>query len=178
MLRLLALFEVQLALTVCLVASGEVIALVFARRKGLTRNVSRLVTHGFIAAFSLIYAAGAFWSWRALGKPESLAGASDPTLNWTYLLIGGMIGLVAIYELWQHARGMAQGLTRSVPRLITHLVMVLLIAMLLGISVTRWQSPADEFGPSYRDSPTTETAALPRVSPRAPVPSEISRPTN
>ena len=149
MLRLLVLWEVELALAIFLVATGEYIGLVFARRQGLTRNVSRLVTHGFMAALSLIYAAGALWWWRALRQPEALAGVVDsPAVNWTYLPLGTMIGVVACYELWQHARAMALGLTRSVPRLITHLVMVLLIVMLIGLSVSRWQFYVDEYGAS------------------------------
>ncbi len=146
MLRLLILWEVQLAMALVLVASGEVIALIFARRKGLTRNVSRLVTHGFIAAISLIYAAGAFWTWRAPQPYLTFTSLADgPSVHWIYPLMGTMIGLVAIYELWQHARAMARGLTGSVPRLITHLVMVLLIVMLIGLSVSRSRFQAHEF---------------------------------
>ncbi len=146
MLRLLILWEVQLALALFLVAIGEVIGLVIARRKGLTGNISRLVTRGFIAAVSLIYAVGAFSAWRLPQQALASTSLADgPPVNWIYLSMGATIGLIASYELWQHARAMANGLTRSLPRLITHLVLVLLIVMLTGLSVTRWRFQVYEF---------------------------------
>ena len=145
MLRLLTLWELQLALVVAMVAIGEVVSLVFARRKGLTKNVSRLVTQGVIAAISLIYSARAFWSWRALGEgnPLTIMGAAT-SLDVTALILGVTIGLLAVWELWQHARSMALRVTKSVPRLITHLVMVFLIAILVGITLSLWQPTAVE----------------------------------
>jgi len=144
MFRLLILWELQLALVVAMLAIGEVVGLVFARRKGLTKNVSRMVTQGVIAGISLIYSARAFWSWRALGEGDPLTSmAAATSLDVTALILGVTIGLLAVWELWQHARAMALRVTNSVPRLITHLVMVCLIAILVGITLSLWQPTAD-----------------------------------
>ncbi len=166
MLRLLILWELQLALVVAMVAAGEVIGLVFARSKGLSKNVSRLVTHGFIAVACLIYSARAYWSWSALGDDDSLTSMTAATsLDVTAVILGVAMMLVAVWELWQHARAMALRLTTSVPRLITHLVLVILIAILVGITMSLWQPTAGEHRMgSFYDS-TAETSFVLTISP-------------
>ena len=159
MLRILILWELDLTLIILMVAVGEYVGLMLARRRGLTSNVSRLVTHGFLAAVSVIYAAGTFWTWRMLPHPESLAHST--AVNGAYLVIGVLAGLVAAYELWAHSRAMARKLTLSVPRLITHLVIFTLTVTLFGMATTRRQFYEEELERGYGAIPPSHTTAPP-----------------
>ncbi len=159
MLRMLTIWELDLTLIILMVAVGEYVGLVLARRRGLTRNVSRLATYGFLAVLSLIYVAGTLWTWRMLPRPESLAHST--AVNRAYLIMGVLAALVATYELWQHSLAMARKLTLSVPRLITHLVILTLAVTLIGMAVTRRQFYVEELERGYGAIPPSHSAAPP-----------------
>ncbi|MGB3562197.1 MAG: hypothetical protein WBC09_03975, partial [Thermoanaerobaculia bacterium] len=95
MFELLSKWDIALAAATALLALGEFVALWVARRRGLTRNVSRLVTHGFIGLLMIVYA------WLALGwlqTYQSMGETRDftlsPTINWNYVILGWALALL------------------------------------------------------------------------------------
>ena len=122
MFELLSYWDLVLAAATALLALGEVAALVVARRKGLTRNVSRLVSHSLIGLLMLVYAGvGLAWlqTYRSLGIVTDLS--RTPTMIWTYVILGLAISLLVSFEISEHLRAIKGGLTRNVARLTSRL---------------------------------------------------------
>lgn len=132
MLAVIGWWESALALGVLALALGEFIALLVARREGLTRNVSRLVTHGLLTVLCAAYA------WAAIAWSQSLGGSTQPMSNWSLLLLAGILGL-ALYEMVAHVWAMHAGATASVARLVTHMAMPMIAGLVLMMNLTRWQ---------------------------------------
>ena len=162
MFELLTTWDMALAAATGLLALGEAAALVVARRRGLTQNVSRLVTHGLVGLLMLVYAV---ISWGWLQTYQSLAEARDftlsPTINWNYILLGSALALLLSVEILAHLRAIKDGLTRNVSRLATRLVMLILMLIMLSITLQKWDLFLDEYEASYQSS-------IPKPVPRTP----------
>ncbi|MGB6364225.1 MAG: hypothetical protein WBG64_16285 [Thermoanaerobaculia bacterium] len=155
-------WDIALAAATALLALGEFVALWVARRRGLTRNVSRLVTHGFIGLLMIVYA------WLALGwlqTYQSMGETRDftlsPTINWNYVILGWALALLISFEIVAHLRAIKDGMTRNVSRLATRLVMLILMLIMLSITLQKWDLFLDEYEASYRTS-------IPTAAPRSP----------
>ena len=134
MLAIIGWWEFALACGVLLLAAAEVVGLIAARRAGLTRNVSRLVTHGLLVALSALYAwLAVWWSGSMSGSVEGLVGSRFGIANWGFLVLAGMLGLV-LYELVAQIWAMHIGYTRSIPRLVTHVAMATIVTLMLMMS--------------------------------------------
>ena len=139
MLDIIGWWEAALALGVMALALAELFGLVAARRAGLTTNLSRLVTHGLLAALSAIYARVAVWWSSALeGGVDGLAGSRFGIANWGFLILAALLFLV-LYELVAQIWAMHMGYTSSVPRLVTHVAMATIVALMFMMNLTRWQ---------------------------------------
>jgi hypothetical protein len=162
MFELLSKWDIGLAAATALLAFGEATALWIARRKGLTQNVSRLVTHGGIGLLMIVYA----WlslSWLQTFQLMGETGdfSLSPTINWNYVVLGWALALLISFEIVSHLRAIRQGLTRNVSRLATRLVMLILMLIMLSITVQKWDLFLDEYEASYITS-------LPTATPRQP----------
>jgi hypothetical protein len=101
----------------------------------------------------VIYAVGnLIWlgsapSSQNLGPIENL-----PTVNWTFLVIAVMIGILAAWDLVTHIRFVLTSLPHYKPRLMTALAMVLLMILLVGLNLARWEVYLDETQSTYVES--------------------------
>ena len=150
MLRAFSWWEIGLATAILVLAAAEFWGLSQARRQGLTDNSSRLWSHG---ALSLLCAAfiGLTLLWtRAFAGPA--LPLELPVANWTYLLLAVMIGLVASHEVVALHRARRRGLTRNRSRLVTHLVMLILLAVMVGINLSKWELYLERLTDEYAES--------------------------
>lgn len=150
MIKTLVLLEVGLAAAIFLLAAAQYLGLSQARREGRTQNVSRLLTYGSLMALTVIYAVGnLIW----LGSAQNPQDVQDlPTVNWTFLIIAVMIGILAAWDLITHIRFAITGQPHYKPRLMTALAMVLLMVLLIGLNLSRWQVYLDEIESTYVES--------------------------
>jgi hypothetical protein len=150
MIKTLVLLEVGLAAAIFLLAAAQYLGLSQARREGRTQNVSRLMTYGTLMALTVIYAVGnLIW----LGSAQNPQNIQDlPTVNWTFLIIAVMIGILAAWDLVTHIRFALTGQPHYKPRLMTALAMVLLMVLLVGLNLSRWQVYLDEIESTYVES--------------------------
>ena len=150
MIKTLVLLEVGLAAAIFLLAAAQYLGLSQARREGRTQNVSRLMTYGTLMGLTVVYAIGNLvW----LGSAQSPQDVQDlPTVNWTFLIIAVMIGILAAWDLVTHIRFAITGQPHYKPRLMTALAMVLLMVLLVGLNLSRWQVYLDEIESTYAES--------------------------
>lgn len=141
MIRTISWWELGLVAAVFLMSASELVQLWIARRRGLTRNVSRLVSHGLIMALLAGYGVYTVVWWSRLDVADVLArGARElPTANWTYLVLALAVGIVVSYEMLTVAHALGRGHTRNVSRILSHLVMLILLLVLASISLTKWE---------------------------------------
>lgn len=153
MLRTLTVWELWLLGAFVLVVAEELVALLLAKRKGLTTNRSRVVTFSTLLVLAVVYGVMAL-PWLRVGEGGSgLAGLGDlPTANWGYLLLGVMIALVLAYEVSALVHARMLGLTRTVSRLAALLIAVLLLIVLIGISEAKWNLYLDRLEAVYSES--------------------------
>ncbi len=139
MIAIIGWWEFALALGVLALAVAELVGLMTARRAGLTKNVSRLVTHGLMILLSAVYAWLAVW-WTTILESATvgLTGSRFGIANWGFLVLAVLLGLV-IYELVAQIWAMHIGYTRSIPRLVTHVAMATIVTLMLMMNLTRWQ---------------------------------------
>ena len=153
MIRTLATWELLLLAAFVLVLGEELVALLVARRKGLTRNVSRVVTFSLLLVLAVIYALLEL-SW--LRFDESASGMEAlrrlPTANWGYLVLGVMIALVLAYEVSALVQARIAGLTSTISRLLALLIAIVLLLVLLGISQVKWNLYLERLDAIYSES--------------------------
>ncbi len=153
MLRTLTIWELWLLGAFVLVVGEELVALLLAKRKGLTANRSRVVTFSVLLVLAGVYAALAIPWLQVEESKTGLAGLSGlPTVNWGYLLLGVMIALVLAYEVSALVHARMLGLTRTVSRLAALLIAVLLLIVLIGISEAKWNIYLDRLEAVYSES--------------------------
>jgi hypothetical protein len=105
MIKTLVLLEVGLAAAIFLLAAAQYLGLSQARREGRTQNVSRLMTYGTLMALTVIYAVGnLIWLGSAQNTQDVGQIENLPTVNWTFLIIAVMIGILAAWDLVTHIR--------------------------------------------------------------------------
>lgn len=162
MIRTFTWWEVGVATAIILLAAQQFLGLLIARRKGLTGNVSRLVTYGVLAGLGLLYAVLSVRFASTLEAADAMAGfRSLPTANWTYLVAAVMIGLVAAYEASSHVGAMRAGLTRNVSRLVSLAGIIVLLLVLIGISAAKWDLYLERLESTYREAVGGPTASGP-----------------
>ena len=153
MIHTLATWELWLLGAFVLVVGEELVALLVARRRGLTRNVSRVVTFSLLLLLAAVYA---LLEVRWLRFDEGADGLEAlrrlPTANWGYLLLGVMIALVLAYEVSALVQARIAGLTSTVSRLAALLIAVVLLLVLLGISQAKWDLYLDGLEAAYSES--------------------------
>ena len=144
--------EVLLAAAVFLLALLELRGVVRARLDGRSRNLSRVISHAAMLVLLVAYVAFA-WSYLPLETTESaIVTFNTPTFNWTYLLLGVMLTFLAAWESLSLFRARRAGLTHNVSRLVTHGVMVLVLLVMMGLSVRKWDRYLDRLEASYEES--------------------------
>ncbi len=153
MIRTLTTWELWLLGAFVLVVGGELVALLVARQRGLTRNVSRVVTFSLLLALAVVYALLEI-SWLRFdeGREGLDALRRLPTANWGYLVLGVMIALVLAYEVSALVQARIAGLTSTVSRLAALLIAVVLLLVLLGISQAKWNLYLEGLENAYSES--------------------------
>ncbi len=136
------LVETFLAVAVFLLAWYELAALIRSRREGLTRNRSRAMTLSLIMALTVAYAIGA-WLGRPIEGTGPIRSLETPTVPWTFLVIGGMMALVAAFEAAALVRARMRGLTTNVSRLVSYSVMFIILLAMLSVAMGKWESYLD-----------------------------------
>lgn len=158
MIKTLVLLEVGLAAAIFLLAAAQYLGLSQARREGRTQNVSRLVTYGALMALTVIYAVGNLIWLASAPDLQDLGSIEDlPTVNWTFLIIAVMIGILAAWDLVTHIRFVLTNQPHYKPRLMTAIAMVLLMVLLVGLNLSRWEVYLDEVQATYAESIPDET---------------------
>lgn len=142
MLNSYTMIEILLAVAVFVLAGHEFFALRRARREGKTENVSRLVTSGLVMLTVALYAVV---SWRTL--PLEGEGAftelDTPLVPWSFLLLGGLMAVIAVYEAVALVRARSLGLTTNVSRLASYGAMLLIVLAMLGLADRKWDNYLD-----------------------------------
>ena len=152
-IRTFTTWELWLLGAFALVVGRELISLLLARRKGLTQNVSRVVTFSVLLVLAAIYVVIEL---RWLRFDEDAAGMDAlrrlPTANWGYLVLGVMIALVLAYEASALVQARSAGLTREVYRLVALFSAGVLLLVLLGISQAKWGLYLGQLEATYSES--------------------------
>lgn len=142
MLNSYTMIEILLAVAVFVLAGHEFFALRRARREGKTENVSRLVSSGLVMLTVALYAVV---SWRTL--PLEGEGAftelDTPLVPWSFLLLGGLMAVIAVYEAVALVRARSLGLTTNVSRLASYGAMLLIVLAMLGLADRKWDNYLD-----------------------------------
>jgi len=153
MLRTLTHVEILVGLSFILLAAGEVLTLVRARRRGWTQNRSRLFTHGAMIAIVLaILGYGHYWlNLVSSGDFYGVVG-EKPVLNWPIAMLGVAAFLLALFEVLAVYEARRSGRTDNLSRLFSHVVMLLLLLALAAISLQKWEIYLDGFQAVYERS--------------------------
>ncbi len=153
MIRTLAVWALWLLGAFVLVVGQELIGLLVARRRGLTRNVSRVVTFSLLVVLAVVYAALEVSWLRFDDSGDGLEALRRlPTANWGYLVLGVMIAVVLAYEVSALVHARTAGLTSTVSRLVMLLIAVVLLLVLLGISQAKWDLYLQGLEAAYSES--------------------------
>lgn len=152
MLGSYTILEILLAVAVFLLALTELRGVVRARREGRSKNLSRVVSH---AAMLVLLVAYVVFAWSYL--PLETSGAdiesfNTPTFNWTYLIPGIIVAFLAAWESLTLYRARRAGLTENMSRLVTHSVMVLVLVVMMGLSVRKWDLYLERMEATYAES--------------------------
>ena len=152
MLQSYTLLEILLGVAVFILAGSELMGVVRARREGRSQNVSRVITHGLMLALMVPYLLFAYRYLPLETSDAAIETFGTPTFNWTYLLIGLMLATLAAWESVSMLRARRQGLTTNVSRLVTHSVMLIVLVVMMGLSVRKWDHYLDRLEATYADS--------------------------
>lgn len=145
----LTFIEVLLALAVLLLAANEVRGLLLARRRGLTRNVSRVVTHSAMVVLMSCYTILAY-SYRDLDASRvPIESFGTPTFNWTYVLSAFAATLLLAFETGAMVEARLHKRTRNVVRSVTRPVMLFILLALMSLSLVKWDHYMERLEASY-----------------------------
>jgi hypothetical protein len=146
------LLEILLATAVFLLAANELRGVIRARREGRSQNLSRVVSHAAMLVLLIAYVAFA-WSYLPLEASDSaIADFNTPTFNWTYLIPGVIVAILAAWESLSIYRARRAGLTENTSRLVTHSVMVLVLVVMMGLSIRKWDRYLERMEATYAES--------------------------
>lgn len=134
--------EFLLAAAVFVLSCHEFTALRRARAEGKTENVSRLVANGLIMASVVLYGVVAWWTLPLEGEGP-LRQLDTPLVPWSFLILGGVMTVIAVYEGVALVRARQQGLTRNVSRLVSYSAMFLIVLAMLGLAERKWENYVD-----------------------------------
>ena len=151
MLGSYTILEILLAVAVFLLALTELQGVIRARREGRSKNLSRVLTHAAMLVLLLVYVAIA-WSYLPLEAGKNETQFNTPTFNWTYLIPGIIVTILAAWESLNIYRARRAGLTENVSRLVTHGVMVLVLVVMMGLSVRKWDLYLQRMEATYAES--------------------------
>ncbi len=153
MLQKFSWWEIGLAVAVLLIATTELAGVVMARRQGKTENLSRLFSHVLLIVLVAAYVfLTVLWAGPMEGPLTPSLRRAAPTANWTYLLLAWIIGLILTNEVVSHMRARRQGLTRNLSRLVNHWVMLILLLVLIGINLAKWEAYMKRLEEGYSKS--------------------------
>jgi hypothetical protein len=146
------ILEILLATAVFLLAATELRGVIKARREGRSRNLSRVLSHAAMLLLLVAYVAFA-WSYLPLeASAGEIADFNTPTFNWTYLIPGVILTILAAWESLSVYRARRAGLTENTSRLVTHCVMVLVLVVMMGLSVRKWDRYLARMEATYAES--------------------------
>ena len=152
MIQTLTGWELLLLGAFVLIMGEELVTLLVARRKGVTRNVSRVATYSSLIVLAAIYT---LHELQWLRFDEAAGGMQPlrhlPTANWGFLVLGVMCAVVAGYGSTL-IRARIAGLTRTVSRLVALAIAVVLLLVLLGISQVKWNLYLERLEAVYSES--------------------------
>ena len=161
MLGSYTILEILLAVAVFLLALTELGGILRARREGRSKNLSRVLSHAAMLVLLLAYVAFA-WSFLPLEAGRREVQFNTPTFNWTYLIPGIIVAILAAWESLNLYRARRAGLTENTSRLVTHGVMVLVLLVMMGLSVRKWDRYLERMEATYAESiPETSADSVP-----------------
>jgi hypothetical protein len=138
MLGSYTILEILLALAVFVLVAHELNGILKARREGLSKNLSRVVIRSCMLVLLVFYAVVA-WRYLPLEGTGPLLEFGTPTTPWGYLVIGAMLTFLAALEAVSLVRARTKGLTTNVSRLVSHTVSFLVLLVMLGLAVRKWE---------------------------------------
>lgn len=156
MFETLTYVDIGLAVVMVLFALGKAKGHIVARRKGLTRNLSRLMAHLLVGLLMLVYirlSVGWLQTYHTLGRDPDVTGMF--TMIWVYCLLGLAIAVLSTLEISTHFRALRSGQTKNVSRLITCLLMLVVMLIMVGVNSMRWKAFIAELEAPYHDLITT-----------------------
>jgi hypothetical protein len=155
MLSSYTVIETLLSIAVLLLAVYELRSLLAAKREGRTENWSRVVTLGTIIALVTVHVVMS-WVYRSLEGEGPIEAFGTPTTPWAYLLLGGLMALIAAFETLSMFRARVMGLTSNVSRLVSYTLMVFILLAMLGLAQRKWEHYLDRLD----QTATQETARV------------------
>lgn len=130
--------EVVVLCVILCIAFYEFIGILLARIKGLTKNISRIITHltlSLITLYLLIY----LYKWYLyFQKIDIYKWEKVEFVNWQLLIVIIVIGFLIVYEFVGIYYARKFKLTKNISRLVTHLIMLILFIVLLYLNIFKW----------------------------------------
>lgn len=111
-----------------------------------------MVTHAVMLALLVPYVLFAYYYLPLESSGAGIDTFGTPTFNWTYLLIGVMLALLAGWEGFSQLRARRQRLTANTSRLVTHAVMLIVLVVMMGLSVRKWDHYLERLEVTYAKS--------------------------
>ena len=135
--------EVLLGIGVFLLAAHELRGVLGARRDGRSTNVSRVITHGVMMLLLGVYFAFALSYYPLEASDAAIVSFDTPVVNWSYVVLGLLLMVIAGWEGVSLVRARSQRLTRNLSRLVSHSMMVVMLLAMMGLSSQRWGHSLD-----------------------------------
>ena len=132
--------ECAVIFLIFIVSFYELIGIVSARMKKLTKNISRGVTHSLICAICIILFINSInWiNYITLLMTKKIS--SVMLVNWPFLLISITMGVITAYEFIGIYNARRFKLTKNISRLVSRGVMLLLFCGLFYLSIVKWNA--------------------------------------
>ena len=141
--------EILLGIGVALLATLELRGVLAARREGRSSNVSRIVTHGAMLLLLVLYGFFALSFYPLETSKAGIVSYGTPVVNWTYVVLGVLVTLIAGWESLALMRARHLGLTKNLSRLVSHTVMLVMLLAMMGLSTQKWDHYLDRLEVTY-----------------------------
>jgi hypothetical protein len=132
--------ESVIVFVIFIIAFYELLGVVLARIKGLTKNVSRIVSHSIICLISLVLLFNSLHWITYITQLQTQKIHNVTVTNWPFLLVSVTMGLLMVYEFIGIYTARKAKLTKNISRIITHFVLLLLFCVLFYFSVVKWNT--------------------------------------
>ncbi|OGS21046.1 MAG: hypothetical protein A2252_03900 [Elusimicrobia bacterium RIFOXYA2_FULL_39_19] len=120
------------------IAIYEFLGLMIARRKKLTTNVSRLVTHAGIFCFAVLFAIYSA-QWLAYFSTINQEKLNDVRIfNWQFIAIIIAMGFSMIWEFIGIYEARRAGKTKNIARFVSHGILIIFFSFLFYTSILKW----------------------------------------